>query len=70
MVGAGLTWRRDMGQDQEKAREENSRDGLQSLRGGLLPPFQTDFIHPRELCIVQVLSKPPGFTDEAFCLIF
>lgn len=50
--------------------EEISWDGLQTLRGGLLPQFETDFMHPGELRIVQVLSQPPGLTDEACCLVF
>lgn len=50
-------------------REEVSGDGLQTLRGGLLPQLETDFMHPRELCIVQVLSETPDLTDEAHCLV-
>lgn len=49
---------------------ENSRDRLQILRGGLLLPFETDVMHPRESCVAQVLSKPHGLTDEAHCLFF
>lgn len=71
--GGGWSWSYMEGrygsEPRKSKREETSRDGLQTLRG-LLPPFETDFIHPRELCIVQFLSKPPGFTDEANCLVF
>lgn len=53
----------------KREQKENSGDGLQTLKEGLLLPFESDFLFPRELCIVQVLSEPPGLTDEAFCLL-
>lgn len=62
--------RRHESEPRKSKTEEICRDGLQTLRGGLLPQFESDFIHLRELCIVQVLSKPPGLTNEAYCLCF
>lgn len=71
MVGIGAYMEGRHGSEPRKSKSgEISRDWLQTLRGGLLLPFETDFIHPKELCIVQVLSKPPGLTDEAYCLVF
>lgn len=64
ILRGGETWVRT-----KKKQEEICREGLIIFRG-LLLPFETDFIPPRELCIVQALSKPPGLADEAYCLVF